>query len=827
MSLRLPDQSIDEKTRRELGWDDLLGHLAARCHTTRGSEAAHALQPSLDVAWIRARLAEVAEARQLCDAGEPMPLAGATDVEEVLERADKGGVLDGLSLRAVATTLTAGSRLRRHVAARILAVPRLAAKVALLEPLDEVSSPILRALDENSQLRDDASPALGSLRRRVATLHEELGRRCHTLLDEPAIAPHLQDHFYTQREERYVIPVRADARTRVRGIVHGTSGSGQTVFVEPDEVVDLNNRLKLAELEVADEERRILGGLSQHVAASTRAIRINLDVIAALDLVDAAAHLAIDLKGREPEVSEAGASEASIDLRNARHPLMVLAGVPCVTNDFLLGRGHTLIISGPNAGGKTVGLKTVGLLALMARAGLPIPAQEGSSLPLFEVVLTDVGDDQSIERNLSTFSAHVLHLERFLRGAGPGMLLLLDELAVGTDPDQGAALAEAVLEELAARQATVVVTTHYDRLKALGARDPRFANASVGFDLTTLEPTYRLHLGLPGASGAITVARRLGLPTPVCDRATVLLGDHGRVLEELLAQIAAAQRTLDARVQAASDEHARAQAERLRAEELTRQAGERLKQARRGVHDEAVAALRHARHELDAARATLRQARKAASDAGPTKGDGDHLAECAAIEQAGRAVSRAAQDLGAHAPPPEWGPVRAAQPGEVVAGVEVIVPGLGGRGVVTELLAPGKAAVQLGALKTIVGLDDLLIPLGRAVNRAEARPAHFGHAREDLMRVAEANRPAPIARHSSLSIDLRGERVDAALALAEKAIDDALKSGRDAVYLIHGRGTGALRSALREHLTTFPRVASLRPAAPEEGGDGVTIVLLD
>jgi DNA mismatch repair protein MutS2 len=799
------------KARADLGWDDLRAELAARAHTDRGTALARALEPSLDLGWIRTRMAEIGEARGLHDTTEAMPFGAITDVEAALARAEKGGHLDGPSLRAIAEVLRASAFMRRHLTQRGQRVPRLAGRAMVLAPLDDVRGPIEDAFDDGGVLRDTASPALGGLRKRAAVLHEELGRKSRALLDDPQVAPHLQDHFYTQREDRYVLPIRADARTRVRGIVHGISASGQTVFVEPEGIVDLNNRLKLAELEVADEERRILGELTLLVTDALVPIRVNLEVLAELDLIDAGARLALACAARDVALYDGEAQGARVDLRNARHPLMVLAGKRCVPNDIVLERGGTLVISGPNAGGKTVALKTLGLLSLMARAGLHVPAQEGSSLPLFETVLTDVGDDQSIERNLSTFSAHVLNLNAFLKAAGPGTLLLLDEVAVGTDPEQGAALAQAVLERLAERGATVIVTTHYDRLKALGARDPRFTNASVGFDLTELAPTYKLHIGVPGASGAIVVAKRLGLPEEVASRADELLGRRQQGIEELLHQVDAERRRLMDQVTAAEAEREQAAAERRRAEQLTEEAAARLKEARRAAHDEALDALKGARLEFERVRGELKRAQA------ETRQE--------TLAQAERDLDRAAAELRRHATPSPLAGGRPPTPEELMIGAEVLVPNMGGRGVIAALPTVGKAVVQMGVLKVTVPVDELRMPPHARGEDKGRGPGGGGGAARAGARVAAGAAPATV-RTTGNTLDLRGERVDAALALAEKFVDDGLRGGVDAVFLVHGHGTGALRGALRDHFTHFPGVRTLRSGSPEEGGDGVTVLLL-
>jgi DNA mismatch repair protein MutS2 len=798
--------SLREKTLVDLGWSQLLDQLAARCHTSRGAAAARALPFFDEPGPAEIRLAEIAEARLLWQLNEPVPFGGIHDVETLLGRAEKGGDLVGTELVPVAETVAGIARLKRHLVARAAQVPRLAEQATPLEELPHVSGPILDSIEEGGRLADHASGQLGPLRRRVASLHEELGRKVKTLLLDPAIEPYLQDNFYTQREERYVVPLRAEARTRVPGIVHGTSQSGQTVFVEPEAIVELNNRLKMAESDVADEERRILAELSGFVREEVPAIRAGLAVAQALDLVDGAARLADALDASAPALDP-----GKIELRRARHPLMVLAGRPCVPNDLELAAGKTLVISGPNAGGKTVALKTLGLVALMARAGLHVPADAGSTLPFYTRVQTDIGDDQSIERNLSTFSAHIHHLREFLAEADAQTLLLVDELAVGTDPEQGGALAQAVLEHFAARGGQAIVTTHYERLKALPTQDERFVNASVGFDLEKMAPTFKLHIGVPGSSGALLVARRFGLPPELVARAEGLLGDRRAGIEELLTAVAEERRRLD--LERAAADTARREAERARrdAEGAERAAKAREVQLRKGAHDDAVAALRRTRDELDGLKQRLK------------KGDREDLTAAKAE------LAEAAGKIAAHAPAG-----KSAGPGgrplgaeEIVPGMAVVVASLGGRGQVVAAPEKGRVAVLIGVLRTTVSVEDLRVddkPVSKVpAPRRRAAAATVSSGSAGLPPDADL---AP-ARTADATLDLRGERVDDALNATTRFVDECLLASREVVFIIHGFGTGALRSAVRDHIAALPGVVRWRPGQEKEGGDGVTVVWLD
>ncbi|HKA92086.1 MAG TPA: Smr/MutS family protein [Haliangiales bacterium] len=797
---------MDDKTLHDLQWDRILAELAARCHTGRGAEAALALAFLVDPEAARRRLAEIAEARLLRQLEEPLPFGQIHDVRAALDHVERGGDLEGPDLVAVGETVLGCARLRRHVRGHAAEAPLLAARVDAIAELPHVSGPILDSFEEGGRLADHASPELGPMRRRVASLHEELARRVKELLDDDAIAPFLQDRFWTQRDERYVVPLRADARARVKGIVHGTSQSGHTVFVEPEAVVDLNNRLKMAESDVADEERRILAALTAYVREESSAIRAGADAVESIDVLDGAALLADALDAAAPEIGG-----AELLLRRARHAGMVLSGRACVPNDIELGAGRSMIISGPNAGGKTVALKTTGLAALLVRAGLCVPAEAGSRIPWYERVETDIGDDQSIEKNLSTFSAHVHRLREIMASAGAATLVLIDEVAAGTDPEQGSALAQAFLETLAERGGHALVTTHYERLKALPTRDARFVNASVGFDLTSLSPTFRLHLGVPGSSGALWVARRLGMASDVVSRAEALLGDRRAGIEELLTAVAEERRRLE--VERAAADAARREADRAAraAEGAERAARAREERAKKTAFDESMVALRQARDELDELRRRLRQ--------------GDKDAAAAAKARVGEIAGAVA----AHAPATSSAGGRRVRPEDLRAGTPVVVAHLGGRGVVVGPPERGRVTVQVGKIRTTCAVEDLRADDAAPPNRAERR-ADVAVRRRAAAAPAEPNVAADDlapARTVDATVDVRGERVDDALALIDKFIDESLLASRDVAFVIHGHGTGALRNAVREHLAMHAAVSKWRAGKENEGGDGITVLWLD
>lgn len=815
------EQPVLEKTATDLSWTALLEKLAAHCHTTRGLLRAKELSlcPSIEAA--RARQHEITESKAMQDAGESMPFGGISDIRAFVERSEKSGILVPEELTEIGKTLLAGQRLRRHILSRLARLPALSVHADQIAELPEVSAPICDSFDDHSVLRDSASPALRGLRQRVQGLLQDLSQRTDRLITEAHIEPHLQDRFVTQREDRYVVPVRADARTKIRGIVHGVSASGATVFVEPEEIIDLNNRLKLAQLEVSEEERRILAELSGLVESASAQILSNLDTLAYLDLIDAAAKWATELRAHPAElfeISDAATPTARIDLRNARHPLLLVAGKKVIPNDVLLDAHAALLVSGPNAGGKTVALKLTGLCVLLSRAGLHIPAQEGSSLPWFENVLTDVGDDQSLEKNLSTFSAHVGHLCDFLARANRRTLILLDEIAVGTDPEQGAALAQAVLEAMVAQGATVLVTTHYDRLKALAAESPRFQNASVGFDLAELRPTYKLHLGIPGPSSALPVAQRLGLPSPLIRRAETLLA-AGRSDMDRLMQTLGDEREKTENMRAEVERLRRiAQSEAAEARRTHEEARVELQKARRRALDETLQALQSARQELSDLKASLRATRL------NLQSDSDDAQARLDFQKAQKKLDEMSQSVRQLVPAQETHSGRRPTDEELTLGTHVRIPRLSARGIVVQEPTRGKVVLQVGALRLTAEVSELLFETRTPSVRASPKPKMEGRS---ASQVAHDAAPFVPPRTLDATLDLRGERLPVALARSEKFVDDALRDGRSAVFLLHGHGTGILRNALREHFVAFPGVRKLYAAGPQDGGDGVTVLELD
>ncbi|MEM9458220.1 MAG: Smr/MutS family protein [Myxococcota bacterium] len=669
---------------------------------------------------------------------------------------------------------------------------------------------------------DAASPALARARSQVRSARQSLVRGAERLVRRPALSDALADKFWTEREGRVVLPVRSSGFSRVggqgtvKGIIHGASTSGHTLYVEPSELVDDNNRLREAQMAARAEERRVLADLSARVGAVAPALTEGLDALARLDRIRARLRLGEALAGHRPDVVSTDHKGAALSLPAARHPLMVLAGTQVVPNDLRVPVGGGLIISGPNAGGKTVALKTLGLCVLMTQAGLRLPTEAPGVVPLFGRVITDVGDDQSITANLSTFSAHIGHVIEALQSAAEdpsGTLVLLDEVAVGTDPEQGAALAEAILRRLSGCGASVVVTTHYERLKLLATHGPpgAFVNAAVGFDLENLRPTFELRLGIPGSSSAIAVARRLGVDERVLTEAEAMLSDE-RLRVDVLLQALEAERIALVRereqVQAQQRELGAAAA-RLEARE--QRAEQQAQSARGRAHEAAAQQLRELEDEIRRRRKQLRKAPLIAAPDGqvaPADADARDFAR-----KAREAVSRGRVPA---APAPGSVP----QLPEV--GDRVFVETLGAEGKVLAVKGD-KITVQLPRAKTTV--DRSALRARAAGPRAAPRPTPVTPPSQVAQYFGADARPVPLRLDNA--VDLRGQRADEALAMLEVFLDRALADDQEAVIVRHGHGSGALRRAVREHLPRLRHVRVHRPGLPPEGGDAVTVVWIE
>ena len=800
---------MHEKSVQTLEFPKVLAKVAQEAGFSIGRERVLALQPTTDRAEAAQRLAFTSEAFRLRDERLRGAGGGAQDVRPQLRRASRGGDLTAQDLVAVGATLRAA----RSVAELLeTADPELSPQLCGLRDRLPVHPQLIHRIeevvDEEGEVLDTASTRLRRLRGDVRIAHQRLQQRLRTLVGEFGQA--LQEPIVTTRGDRYVLPVKTDFRGRVRGVVHDQSASGATLFIEPMAALELNNRLRDLQSQEQEEVQHILREVSEQIGAEAVAIEAALEALAELDLQLSKARYARSTRSSGPALND----EGRILLQRARHPLLSGEVVPI---DFRLGQEFTMVvITGPNTGGKTVALKTVGLLSLMAQSGLHVPADDGSELTVLEEVFADIGDEQSIEQSLSTFSSHMTRIIEILRGveavrrrggfrsdSPPPVLVLLDEVGAGTDPSEGSALARSILTYLLDRRVLTIATTHYSELKAFAHAHPEVVNASVAFDIETLSPTYELEIGVPGRSNALAIAERLGLDPRIVRGARRHVGAAAVRMEDLLED-------LERERAAASDERERAETERAGAERRRRELDaerERLEEERLGVLESARA---EARRELDELVAELARIRVQA--ARPEELTREGL----------RSLREEARRLEERVPPPprprrrqrspeEAGESPEVMPGPLQVGDTVRVLSVGQTGELLEL-APerGEAEVQMGPMRVRVPVDEL----ERLRARAPAPPPPVLVLRPDQQRTAPTQ------------LDMRGWRVEDALEELETYLNDATLSGMSSVRILHGKGTGALRSAVRQHLARHPLVQSAAPAPPQEGGDGVTIVQL-
>jgi len=808
---------LDEATLRRLEFPEILSMLADQAAFPPGRALALQLRPAAAVQEVRRLQAETDGAYRFLASGGAWPLRGARDIGPTLRRVERGGTADGPALIAVADTAAVMAQVRETLTQQPEAV--LAEMAAGLPRLPALVTALHRALDKDGNLRDDASPQLYELRRRGRMLQERIRERLAGFL-RGETARYLQERLVTLREGRFVLPVKAEHRGKVPGIVHGQSASGATVFVEPTAVVELNNRLRETTAAEEREVQRVLAHLSRQVAAEAGPLAAGLAALARLDAVFARAKLAAAMDARPPVILD----RPQLNLVGARHPLLGPGAVPI---DIRLGEDFDLlVITGPNTGGKTVTLKTTGLLVMMAQAGMYLPTEGESRVGVFRQVFADIGDEQSIQQSLSTFSAHMSNVVAFVRQADDRSLVLLDEIGAGTDPDEGSALAVAILRHFLRIGARVVATTHHSRLKAFALAEPRAANASVAFDPQTLAPTYRLVIGVPGRSHALTIAARLGMPGEILDEAQQWLDPGSGRLEEAIAGAEDIHREMEGQRQRLARELAQVEALRRELEEKLAAAAQQRARWLSVTREAATTRLNRLTEEAEELLARLRQAAREGAKAGEAVGEKTRRRLAQIRQEAGALLARTAaeakqEDAPGPAAPPSVAPGQAAGrevPWPPRPGEPVWVRALQQAGELMHYLDEGRSAmVRLGALTMKVDVDQL------APSPAGAAPAPAP--------VPAADKPgqplaAAKAAHMPLELHLRGMTVDEALAKLDKYLDDALLAGLAEVRIVHGKGTGTLRAAVQRFLKEDRRVAQARLAPAHEGGLGVTVVRL-
>ena len=786
---------IAERALKTLEYDKVRQQVASYCTSSIGKSAIEELVPQTDFDKVVQLLEEMDEGLSILRVKGNVPMGGIFDVRPSARRAQIGGMLAAVELMEISSTIRASRILRNFIedleVDEVIDIPHFISKKEAMPVLTGLQHEINNCIDDNGAVLDSASQTLRSIRQSLRAEEGKVRSKLESLIRGSNAAKMLSDTLVTIRNDRFVIPVKQEYRHHYGGIVHDQSSSGQTLFIEPDSVVQANNEIHRLKMKEQAEIERILLALSAMVQEVASDLFNLVKVLGDIDVILAKGKYGQANKCTMPKMNQDG----YIRLIRARHPLLPIESA--IPNDIEFGKDITaIVITGPNTGGKTVTLKTVGLCTLMAQAGLPVPALDGSELAVFEQLFADIGDEQSIEQSLSTFSSHMVNIVDILQKFDHESLVLFDELGAGTDPQEGAALAISILDEVHGRGARVMATTHYPELKAYGYNRPGVANASVEFDIETLSPTYRLLIGVPGRSNAFEISSRLGLPESIIDRAKGFTGTDRHEVESMIASLEETRRQSE-------DDAERSHALLLESETLRKelqdklQAYEERKEALdKKAKEKARKIVDEAKREAEAIIAELREMRKNADQVVK-----EHeliearkrLEEATPLED-NKVLKKAAQVK--------------ARAQNLVVGDEVKVLSYGQRGTLLEKVSNTEWVVQMGILKMKISDSDL---------------EYIKPEKEPVLRTAGVkNRNS----HVKLELDLRGERYEDAIVRTEKYIDDALLSNYGRVSIIHGVGTGALRQGIQSYLKKHKRVKSFRFGEAGEGGLGVTVVEL-
>ncbi|MCP4195885.1 MAG: endonuclease MutS2 [Proteobacteria bacterium] len=813
--------TFPEKTQKDLEWPRLLRQLAKRC---TGEEAALASEklPFLKPKEAKERLTLVQEFTICIANGDPPPALPAIPIGEWLVHIRGEASVSGEALRQIAKNVKLYIAIARYLENRLDVCPKNAALVIPEKhdlsalSLARLAAEIDSAFDPDGNISDGASPELGRLRRRTISLRKHLVSSIEKIAEREEDV--LQERTVTLRNDRFVIPVRADAHRRLPGIVHGASGSGATIFVEPEQVIETGNELMLAREEVTREEARILAELCTAVRDQLDEVTLVNRLTIEVEIRIAAARLSVDIGASVPKPGKTG----SATLIRIRHPLLLLDGVKVVPNNLTLEQGRCIVISGPNAGGKTVVLKTIGLLSLMLAAGLPIPVDPDSHMGIPQNVLSDIGDDQSLEKNLSTFSAHMSNIASILTQAKEGCVILLDELASGTDPSEGAALAEAFLEKFNQLGATTLSTTHFDALKVRAQEGAGFVNAAVDFNIADMRPTFQLRQGSPGRSSALAVASRFGAPKEVIERARQILPAETRDLTKVIETLEKERRKVIMEQQAL--ESARKEAEKAKQKSVEKLAKLRAKQSE--VIDEEAKALwgsiRTARQKLRDLEKSIKRKNVKIVDINKARSAVNTMAE--ELEPGGKLSPDEKADL----------PGKPATKEQLVPGTSVYVQTFGTTGTVDSTPRGNKLFVRIGNIKSSVKVEDLrVVASSKATaksqkSKKDTRKKTTAHGRSAASGIQDRimRDSSEAIKTSENTVDLRGMMSDEAIDATDAFLDNALKLNWNVVFVLHGHGTGALKSAIRTYLKESDYVDDFRSGDKNQGGDGITVVWL-
>jgi DNA mismatch repair protein MutS2 len=784
---------MEERMLKRLEYDKILEQLAGYSVSPLGRERALKLLPYDNIDIIRLFQAETTQGRDLLRLEPTAEVGGWYDVRKQVELARRGIILEPGDLLSLGRTLTAARRVKRFLLERQDKYPLLYEIGLELHQFNELEQRINDAILPGGEIADRASAALAQIRRGLVNQQAQIKSRLENIIRSQSYQKYLQDPIVTMRDNRYVVPVKQEYRAQVPGIIHDQSASGATLFIEPMAVVEANNEVRRLQAAEKQEIARILGDLSAAVAVRADELSYTMEALGRLDFIMARARYSLKLDAWEPIILEG----PELDIRQGRHPLLGSGVVPVSIH---LGKEFsTVVITGPNTGGKTVTLKTVGLLALMAQSGLHVPAGEGTQMGIFNKVFADIGDEQSIEQSLSTFSSHMKNIVDIIAGAGQKSLVLLDELGAGTDPAEGAALAQAILGKLHTSGARSVATTHYSELKNFAYDTPGVENASVEFDPITLRPTYRLLIGRPGRSNAFEIAMRLGLDPAIVEKARDFMGVEQVQAAELMHNLEKERQQAERDREEAAKLRLEVEQRAQRFKEMERKFSERRDNLLEKAREEARVLVKNARLEAEEAIRELRD--KLSSEAARERETGIQTARQQIRELQGKIQPKAARRRYS-------GGVRLQ---DIVPGMEVFLPRYNQKGFVLAAPEGEEVHVQVGIIKINVPVAELL-PAEN--DGAGGGGSHVGALVSDK------------AREISTKLDLRGMTFNEAWQEIEKYLDDAYLAGLPKVYLVHGKGTGALRSAVQRELKGHHRVKSFRLGDMGEGGMGVTVVEL-
>jgi DNA mismatch repair protein MutS2 len=786
---------VFKKTTASLEFDRILNEAARYTSSPPGASLIRALRPLASAADIQDRFEAISELRLLSDQDTPLVLGRFEDIEPFLNMLRPvGSLLEGKELLVFIPVLSNMETVVSTLEERGQELPALSEKLATLSGFPGLLSDLEKSIGGEGEILDTASPELKKLRQTLRRLDTKISRRLGEITREPEVETFLQDDFVTKRSGRWVIPVRMDSKGMVKGVVHDVSRSGETAFMEPLEIIGLSNELENLSADVKTEEIRVLKRLSAQVRESSELLLSEFQLLVELDMLLALSALSHKLKSENPSIGEAG----RLRLLSARHPLlMLMSSQSVVPLDIELSEGSSvMVITGPNAGGKTISIKTVGLLMLMASSGIPVPARSESVLPLADSLLVDIGDEQSIEESLSTFTAHATRIAGIVKDAAPGSLILLDELGTGTDPLQGSAIGCGVLSELNKRGSLVVATTHLTDIVAYVHKTSGMTNASMEFDQKTMQPLYRLVPGEPGQSHAIEAAERSGMPKEVIEFARKMAGSERLELEEMLSELKRARARYEAELSAIEGERAALERERLTLEaRLSEMEQNRKKELKRALED----ARQEAAEVKRGIRALMDEAKVAKKTRTALKG----------VEGTVRELDARIDDLGEE---DEFEPI---EPGEIRQGARVFVKTLDRDAEVASVDAgKGRVSVRIGQKELSVPISSVGAPRDARKERQTGRGTVTvpGNAVSDL--------------NIETEIKLIGLRVDEAMEKLEPFLNRTSLAGVASVRVIHGIGTGALRKAVKEHLKGHPLVEGFMDAPTEQGGAGATIVRL-